>query len=436
VSGAIARRLALRLPSIQKKTRAMKSDALVLGAGMVGISAALALQARGRSVVLVDRRPAAEETSYGNAGLIQREGVVPYGFPRAWRVILKSALNQTTQSNLHWGALPWIAPDLYRYWRNGTPARIAATSQAAVPLVERCLDEHEDFMKAAGSEHLVRRTGYLKVFRDEALLAAELDLDAKSRRVWGVESEVKTEAELRLLEPALQGRLAGGILLPQPWSVSDPSALGKSYARLFVERGGQFLTADAGTLERTADGWQVQRVEGAIQARDVVVALGPWSGAVLRRVGVRLPFFVKRGYHMHFRPAGNAVPTRPMVDGDHGYLLTSMARGIRLTTGAEFTRHDAAPTPVQLGKVEPMARALFPLGQRVDPAPWLGARPCLPDMLPMIGPVPGKPGLWIDSGHHHLGFTLGPVSGRLLAEMMTGEAPFADPRPYRVDRFI
>ena len=413
----------------------MRTDVIVLGAGMVGVSAALALQARGRQVVLVDRRPAAEETSYGNAGLIQREGVLPYAFPRNWKTILKSALNLTTQSNLHWSALPGLAPFLYQYWRYATPERIEATARAAVPLVERSLAEHEALMEAAGAGKLVRRTGYLKVFRDEALLAEELALDARARRVWGVTSEAKTAAQLRELEPRLTGPFAGGIMMPQPWSASDPGALGKAYADLFVKRGGSFVTADATTLQQTPDGWTVARVEGAISASDAVIALGPWSGEALRRLGVRLPFFVKRGYHMHYSPLGNATPSRPVIDGDNGYLITPMARGIRLTTGAEFARRDAAPTPVQLAKVEPLARALFPLGDRVDAAPWMGARPCLPDMLPMVGAVPGKRGLWIDSGHHHLGFTLGPVTGRLLAEIVTGAAPFTDPRPYRVDRF-
>lgn len=413
----------------------MRTDVIVLGAGMVGVSAALALQARGRNVVLVDRRPAAEETSYGNAGLIQREGVVPYAFPRAWKTILKSALNQTTQSHVHWSALPWIAPALYRYWRYGTPERVAATSHAAAPLVERSLAEHEALTEAAGAAALVRRTGYLKVFRDEALLAAELALDEGSRKRWGVTAEPKTETELRTLEPHLSGPLAGGVLMPQPWSVASPGALGKAYADLFVKRGGVFITADARLLQSTAGGWMIPRVEGAISAPDVVVALGPWSDNVLRRLGIKLPFFVKRGYHMHYRELGNAIPSRPIIDGDNGYLLSPMLGGIRLTTGAEFARHEAPPTPVQLGKVEPLARALFPLGDRAEIAPWLGARPCLPDMLPMVGAVPGHSGLWIDSGHHHLGFTLGPVTGRLLAEIMTGEGPFTDPRPYRVDRF-
>lgn len=413
----------------------MNTDVLVLGAGMVGIGAALALQSRGRAVVLVDRRPAAEETSFGNAGLIQREGVVPYTFPREWRTIVRSALNRTTQSHLHWRAIPGLAPFLYQYWRHGTPERIEATSRAAVPLVERCLAEHEALIEAAGAGALVRKTGYLKVFRSEVGLETELAVGEQARRTWGVASETKTPAELREIEPHLTGPFAGGILMAQPWSVSDPSALGKAYAELFVRRGGTFVTADASTLHRSGELWQVQRVEGPVTARDVVVALGPWTGALLGRLGVRAPFFVKRGYHMHYRPLGNALPARPIVDGDSGFLLSSMARGIRLTTGAEFTSHEAGATPVQLGRVEPLARALFPLGDRTDPAPWLGARPCLPDMLPMIGPVPGKTGLWVDAGHHHLGFTLGPVSGTLLAEIMTAGQTFTDPRPYRVDRF-
>jgi D-amino-acid dehydrogenase len=138
---------------------------------------------------------------------------------------------------------------------------------------------------------------------------------------------------------------------------------------------------------------------------------------------------------MHFRVLGDATLNAPVLDFENGYVLAPMCRGIRLTTGAEFAPRDAPATPVQLSKVEPIARGLFPLAERIDDKPWVGARPCLPDMLPMIGPIPGHRGLWADFAHHHLGFTLGPVSGRLLAEMMTAEATFTDPSPYRADRF-
>lgn len=413
----------------------MRTDVIVLGAGMVGVSAALALQKRGRTVVLVDRRPAAEETSYGNAGLIQREGVVPYAFPRQLDKIIKAALNMTPQSNLHWRAVPWLLPFIYQYWRHGTPERIGVTARAARPLVERSVDAHLALMEEAGAMHLLRRTGYLKVFRDARQLELELAGDARVKAEYGVVTEPQTAAQVLALEPNLATTVAGGVLMPQPASVSDPSALGKAYAELFQRNGGAFVTADAATLEPTADGWRIQRAEGALSAREVVVALGPWSGAVLRRVGVIVPMGVKRGYHMHYGLQGNARLSRPVVDGDNGYVLSEMTRGVRLTTGAEFALIDAPPTPVQLAKVEPLARSLFPLAARVDAQPWLGARPCFPDMLPMIGEVPGRRGLWVDCGHHHLGFTLGPVSGGLLAQMMTGEAAFTDPAPYRVGRF-
>jgi hypothetical protein len=148
---------------------------------------------------------------------------------------------------------------------------------------------------------------------------------------------------------------------------------------------------------------------------------------VLRPLGYRFPLGIKRGYHMHYRPEGNASLARPVLDAQNGYVITSMTAGIRLTTGAEFATRDAPPTPRQLDRVEPLARAIFPLGARVDPEPWLGRRPCLPDMLPIIGAAPRHKGLWLDFGHHHLGLTLGPVSGRLLAEMMTGESPLHGP---------
>jgi D-amino-acid dehydrogenase len=194
-------------------------------------------------------------------------------------------------------------------------------------------------------------------------------------------------------------------------------------------------TGDARTLERSGSGWTVKTASGALAARDVVLALGPWTDELARSLGLRLPFFVKRGYHMHYDAQGNKGLTRPVLDLERGYLVTPMARGLRLTTGAEFARRDDPPSSAQLDRVEPYARELFPIGARKDSAPWLGRRPCLPDMRPVIGPFPNKPGLWLDFAHHHLGLTLGPVSGRLLAQLMTGEAPLVDPAPFRAERF-
>jgi D-amino-acid dehydrogenase len=175
--------------------------------------------------------------------------------------------------------------------------------------------------------------------------------------------------------------------------------------------------------------------QGALTAREVVVAMGPWSDQVFAPLGYAIPLQVKRGYHLHLKPRGNAVLHHPVLDSDLGYCLAPMSRGIRLTTGVEFADRDAPPRPVQVDEAVPRARNLFPLGDPLDANPWKGARPCLPDMLPVIGTAPRHPGLWFDFGHQHHGLTLGPATGRLLAEMVTGETPFADIRPFAVERF-
>jgi D-amino-acid dehydrogenase len=156
---------------------------------------------------------------------------------------------------------------------------------------------------------------------------------------------------------------------------------------------------------------------------------------LLAPLGIRLPLGIKRGYHRHFRPRGNAGLARPILDAENGYCMVPMEQGIRITTGVEFAARDAAPTPVQLARVMPAATGLFPLGDPVEERPWMGARPCFADSRPVIGRAPGRPGLWLAYGHGHSGLTLGPVTGRLIAEMMTGETPFCDPAPYRAERF-
>lgn len=407
---------------------------MVLGAGMVGIATAIHLLDRGRSVVLVDRRDPAEETSYGNAGLIQAEAVMPYAFPQDLGIVLGVLMGRRTDARLHWPSFPWVAPWLVSYWRNGRPRAVTRTAEANAPLIARALPEHQALMARAGAEHLANASGYLRLVRTDTALAAEAKQAECTKARYGIPFTVLDKEALARAEPHLTGDLAGAIHQPTPVRVIDPSDLGKAYAALFAAEGGTFVYGDAMTLKDEAGRWTVQTVDGVIGAREAVVCLGPWSADLLRAHGKRVPLTVKRGYHMHYGSKGNAVLNHLVVDEANGFVITPNKRGIRLTTGAEFARRDAPPTPVQLTKAEPIARALFPLGERVETTPWMGARPCLPDLLPMIGPVPGKRGVWANFGHHHLGFTLGPATGRLLAEAVCGTAPYTPLAPYRLDR--
>jgi D-amino-acid dehydrogenase len=259
--------------------------------------------------------------------------------------------------------------------------------------------------------------------------------DARRLDQYGVDYAVLGGRQLRELEPQISEAIAGAIHFRGSPSSSDPGGLTKAYADLFIREGGRFLSGDARRLVAEPAGWSLGTAAGPIAARAAVVSLGPWSDDVFRPLGYDIPLAVKRGYHMHYGAAGNAALGHPVRDADGGFLLAPMRRGIRLTTGVEFADRDAPSSPVQLARAEPLARALFPLAERLDPEPWLRRRPCLPDMVPVIGRGERHQGLWFAFGHAHHGFTLGPVTGRLLAEMMTGEDPFTDPSPYAAGRF-
>jgi len=413
----------------------LKADVLVLGAGMVGVGAALHLQKRGRNVVLIDRHDlAGEETSYGNGGLIECASVFPYMFPRDFRQILQYASNRTPQVRYHFSDLPAFLPWLVRYFLASSPERALRSAMAELPLIQRSLIEHEALISEANVPELLQRSGWIKLYRSNATLANAVR-DLERAKQYGVTGAVLDAAGIAAREPHLTGDFAGAVHFPVPGFVPDPGGLAKAYAALFGRKGGRYLVGDARTLEQSGGRWRLATLEGSITARDVVVAMGPWSDQIFAPLGYSIPLGVKRGYHLHLRPRGNAVLNHPVLDTDLGYLLAPMNRGIRLTTGAEFARRDAPPTPVQIERALPRAHSLFPLGEAVDAKPWKGARPCLPDMLPVIGKAPRHAGLWFNFGHQHHGLTLGPVTGRLLAEMMTGETPFADIRPFAAERF-
>lgn len=411
-----------------------RTDAIVLGAGMVGVSAAVHLAKRGLSVALVDRRGPGEETSYGNAGIIEGNTYFPYPFPLKPTALLKIAFKLAPEANYHLSYLPKLAPWLFAYLRHSSAEAMLDFAHQMRPLFAASIAEHEKLMRESSSERYLRTNGWLKLYRTKgAFDEARPDLDAIAAA--GLAFEALDVNGSMALEPGLSPVFERGIFWPQAASVSNPLAVTRAYAELFRSLGGVSLTGDARSLHRSDGRWRADTSEGPVDAPVAVVALGPWAPDVLEPLGIDLPLEVKRGYHLHFRPDGNKGLNRPVLDAEVGYAVVPMEQGLRLTTGAEFASRDAKPTPVQFDRLMSKARGLFPLGQPVEAEPWMGRRPCFPDSKPVIGPAPGQSGLWLDYGHAHWGLTLGPVSGRLIAEMITGEVPFTDPAPYRAERF-
>src|SRR5476651_1411407 len=372
-----------------------RTDAIVLGAGIVGTSIALHLAKRGMSAALVDRAGVGEQTSYGNAGIIEGNTVFPPAFPADPSALARIALKRATEANYHFSFLPQALPWLLAFRAASRPERIMETARLMRPLFARAVAEHDALMMESGAAHYMRKTGWLKVYRSERAFAAllpEFELAAQ----FGLPLQALDTAGALALEPALHPVFGDAVFWPQAASVSNPLGVTRAYASHFSALGGITLAGDARSLHRAGNGWRIETNEGGVDAPDVVVALGPWAGDLLRPLGVNLPLMVKRGYHLHFHANGNAGLSRPVLDAGVGYVITPMEQGIRMTTGVEFAARDAPPSPVQFARVMPKARELYPLGERADEKTWLGARPCFPDSRPVIGPA--LAGLWLAVG--------------------------------------
>jgi D-amino-acid dehydrogenase len=409
-------------------------DIVVLGAGIVGTSAALHLAKRGIAVALVDRRPPGEETSYGNAGLIEGNTIFPPAFPSDPMVLLRVALKRATAANYHLRFLPSIVPWLLKFRAASAPDRLIETARLMRPLFARALAEHEVLLAESGATGYLRKEGWLKLYRSDRGFAA-LKTELALADEFAVPYRPLTVAAALELEPNLAPVFRHAVHWPRAASLSNPLAVTRAYAERLAVLGGVVMRGNARSLRRSEGRWRIDTAEGPLDAAQAVVALGPFAPDLLKQLGINLPLGIKRGYHRHYRARGNATLTRPVLDAEVGYCLAPMEQGIRLTTGVEFAARDAPPTPVQLNRLLPTAKGLFPLGEHVEAAPWMGSRPCFPDSRPVIGPAPGQRDLWLAYGHAHWGLTLGPATGRLLAEMMSGATPFCDPTPYSAARF-
>lgn len=415
----------------------MGKHVVVLGAGIVGVCCALELQRRGLSVTLVDRQEPGLETSLGNAGVIARSSLMPFNHPGLWAQLPRLLKNDTVQfryklsylaQNLGWAA---------RFLLNARPAVFRQTVEALDGLIRLSAPEHLRLLNESGAAHRLRDTGWIFLYRSEQGWNSG-ELSRKTFAQYQVPTQVLQPAELAEIEPALAPIFRRALWIQGSYSVNDPHEVVAAYAGLFRRSGGAFQRLAASAIRREGQGWVVQGAQGSesIAADRLVVALGPWSKGLLKTADIDLPMAFERGYHMHYSGADGAGLTRPVYDTGGGYVLSPMARGLRLTTGVELDACEAPARPLQLDLAEARAREAFPLDRRLDAEAWLGPRPTLPDSRPMIGEAPRHPGLWLALGHQHIGFSTAPGTAKILGELMCGDGAVSRHEAFRPGRFI
>lgn len=415
----------------------MGNHVIVLGAGIVGVCCALELQRRGMSVTLVDRQAPGMETSMGNAGVLARSSLMPFNHPGLWGQLPRLLKNDTVQFRYRW---PYLTSNLgwaARFLMSARPSVFQETARALDGLIRLSAPEHLKLLDESGARHRLRDSGWIFLYRT----AAAWNAGALARRTFAqydVPTRELNPAELAEVEPALSPIFHRALWIQGSYSVDDPHEVVAAYARLFQREGGTFKRMEAAAIRRDANGWTVQGTSASesVSADRLVVALGPWSKALLKTTGIDLPMAFERGYHMHYSGRDGARVTRPVYDTGGGYVLSPMARGLRLSTGVELNACEAPARPEQLDLAEQRAREALPLGDRLDAAAWLGRRPTLPDSRPMIGEAPRRPGLWLALGHQHIGFSTAPGTAKVLAELMLEGAAASRHVAFRPGRFI
>ncbi|HAR76292.1 MAG TPA: amino acid dehydrogenase, partial [Psychrobacter sp.] len=324
---------------------------------------------------------------------------------------------------------------LLQYWKYSTPASVKKIEGEWQTLIEHCTSEHQTMISASGADELITRDGWLQLHRSEDTFkeAIALAIDARNQ---GVEHNVLTVDELKVMEPSANfDEFVGAIHWLNSWQVSNPSLLVKAYAKNFQEMGGILKETGVQEIVQEEGGWKIVTDTETFYSDKLVIAAGPWSNDLIKPLGYDLPLFPMRGYHQHFKVNEKNTIHHSMFDMDKGFVMGPMQQGIRITTGAEMTTMNAPKNFGQLKTVLKLARKILPLEDAVESEAWAGSRPCMPDMKPVIGPASNHKKLWFAFGHSHQGFTLGPMTGRLVEEMIHQKPLLVDIKPFSADRF-
>ena len=407
---------------------------LVIGAGIVGLSTALFLQDDGHEVTLVDPAKPGSGTSSGNAGILSVSSVTPLITPETLKALPAMLANPLGPLRLRWRHLPTLLPWLARAALASRGATVERATIGIQALASRALRAHEVLIQRAGAGDLLRSGGWLKVALDQPSLDRLVAAEAPLLERFGISFEVLGRGELQELEPALSSEVAGGLWLTANREITHPQAYSDRLAALFLERGGEQRTSRArGLAIENGRVTGVLTTEGTIAGDALVVAAGAFSSQLAKEAGHVVPLETERGYHLML-PHTSPRLGRPIYFSDPGFLLAPMDPGIRLTSGVELASLEAPPDFRLPRRLLPLARRFVPGLEQKVLSEWQGFRPSLPDSLPVIGASRRHANVYLAFGHQHLGLTLGPITGRIIADLVAGRDPGLDMARYAPDR--
>ncbi|GMG84648.1 FAD-binding oxidoreductase [Paralimibaculum aggregatum] len=407
----------------------------VLGAGITGVATAEWLRRDGHEVELIDRIEPGDprQTSFGNAGILAANAVVPVPVPGLLAKAPRMLLDPDGPLFLRWSYLPRLLPWLTRFLAHGRLAEVERISRMLGALVLDSVDQHRRLAEGTGAERHIGDGHYTFLYPDRA--AWEKDkLGNRLRQEAGIRCETLDRAALTAADPELGPDYGFAATFRDSGNVTDPGAYTAALFAHFIREGGRFRRAEVEDVRPDGEGVMIRAGGEEIAADRAVLAMGAWSGRLAERLGHRAGMESERGYHLMLENPSH-MPPGPYMLTDRKCAASPMEGGLRLAGLAEFGGLAAGPSAAPTALQRRAVRRLYPRLTWEGESVWLGHRPSTVDSLPMLGQAPKAPGVYFAFGAQHLGLTMAPKTGRLIADMIAGRPPNIDLADCRVGRF-
>jgi len=404
----------------------------IIGAGIQGISNALFLQKKGFNVTIFDRdQPGSHVASYGNAGHFSPYASVPINRPDVLTDVPAMLLSSTGPLALKWNYVPKMLPWFIKFIRNCTTNRMMHTAKNMHQILDLALPAYDELFDEIDLGGLVEKKGILYIWNDQSLKSRELEI--KVRNELGVDQQVVTPKEIHDLEPNIKPIYHGGVYYQHGRHARNPKKILLKLFELFLKKGGKFLKMNIKDINFNDEKPVIKAETQSFLFDKIVIACGSFSKRLTDNLNEKIPLDTERGYHVHFKGYDHLL-SRPVIFQNRGFGITPMEQGLRVVGTVEFGGLD---NPLSKSRIKNLINnAKYMLGDLPEHEDeWLGFRPTLPDYLPVIGPSKKYKNVFYCFGHHHLGWTLGPISGKIISGMIAEENTNLDLKPYSSLRF-
>ena len=403
----------------------------IIGAGIQGVCNALFLQKKGFQVTLFDREEPGSAASYGNAGHFSPYASVPLNRPDVIADVPSMLISSRGPLALKWNYVPKMIPWFAKFVLNCTEQKMMHTAKNMHQILDHSLPAFDELFDEIDLEDLVENNGILYVWTDKNIKSRELEI--KIRDQLGVKQQLVNKKEIHDLEPNLKPFYHSGVFYDYARHARNPRKILIKLFENFVNKGGKFLKLNINNIDFDEDRPVLRTETQRFIFDKLVIACGAFSKRLTDKLHEKIPLDTERGYHVHFKDYDHLI-SRPIVYANRGFGMTPMEQGLRVVGTVEFGGLENSPSKSRIKNLILNAKDMLD-GLPNHKDEWLGFRPTLPDFLPVLGPSKNYQNVFYSFGHHHLGWTLGAISGKIISNMIAGEKTNLDLQPYSSNRF-